>query len=74
MTGMAEISDYGIGLRDRQRQILEEITKLLLAWGHHNSPSCITCTTVRLIVAGITALPYDDVRIIDGVKISGRPS
>jgi hypothetical protein len=67
-------TDYGLGLRERQRGILELIPRLLLAWGHHDRPDCVTCTTARLIMGAIRALPYDDVRIEDGVRVSGRPS
>jgi hypothetical protein len=69
-----EISDYGIGLRERQQRILELIPRLLLAWGHHNRSDCVTCTTALTIMGAIRALPYDDVRIEDGVRVSGRPS
>jgi hypothetical protein len=67
-------TDYGVGLRERQRQILELIPRLLLEWGHHGRRECVTCTTARLIMGAIRGLPYDDVRIEDGVRVSGRPS
>jgi hypothetical protein len=45
------------------------IDGLLKSWGHNRAPGCVVCDTVQMLVAD-----DDDVRIVDGVTIRGRPS
>jgi hypothetical protein len=45
------------------------IEDLLKSWGHNRAPGCVVCDTALSLVANDA-----DVRVIDGVRITGRKS
>ena len=73
MSGDNNTTEYRAGVHAERARILALIPKLLSEAGHHRARGCLCCTTAEWIETAIRD-SGDDVRIVDGVMISGPQS